>query len=58
MNKIRKMWSGLVCRISGHKRGKRAESQLIVGMTVFYCPRCQATWMRKVEVKKPKKEKA
>lgn len=42
----------LKCRISGHKRGKRiGQATSSNGKTFndFQCPRCTATWTRKVK---------
>lgn len=49
------MISKLICWFKGHKRGKRVgEATDIVtgmrnGMHNFYCPRCNARWVRKVK---------
>jgi hypothetical protein len=46
----------LVCKIKGHKRGKRvmfysASSTAMADRIEFRCPRCLATWTRKAKVK-------
>ena len=53
----------LICWLFGHKRGKRDVSpvhevltdeqrkQVYAGYKFFRCPRCSATWTRKVKSK-------
>ena len=36
----------VLCKIFGHKRGKRVSA--IGGELKFACPRCEATWTRKI----------
>ena len=49
------LWGKLLCAMFGHKRGRRfknadgAPESGVVGR--FICPRCGATWTRKVKVK-------
>ena len=45
--------SRLICWIYGHKRGKRTAASDSVeretGHAIYCCPRCGATWTRKVK---------
>jgi hypothetical protein len=46
----------MLCKVLGHKRGKRAgDMPLEAGRIWYRCPRCGATWLRKA---KPTKLKA
>ena len=43
----------LICKVKGHKRGKRVfvytpGDQESDGARKYECPRCRATWVRKV----------
>lgn len=46
---IAKLW----CRLFGHKRGRRVHQESPYDGTTycFACPRCKATWTRKVKAK-------
>ena len=46
----------LICKWKGHKRGKLIETRLILAGAHgkerdYRCPRCGATWTRKVKAK-------
>jgi hypothetical protein len=41
------MIARLICKVFGHKRGKL--TSLIGGVRTIGCPRCKATWARKVK---------
>ncbi len=48
----KKFFAGLACRIpvmlgGGHKKGKR--TAFAEGVATYQCPRCKATWKRKVK---------
>jgi len=44
------MLNKLICLIKGHKRGKRdADLAVNPGERAYRCPRCGATWSRKVK---------
>ena len=46
------LWGKLLCAMSGHRRGKRIKDMGIVNnQVIILCPRCGATWTRKVKVK-------
>ena len=49
MNAILKLYGAVVCKFRGHMRGVEDKSaQTRSDMRVFRCPRCHATWTRKV----------
>jgi transposase-like protein len=41
----------LICFFGGHKRGKRINPREQEGFAEYRCPRCAATWTRKVKAK-------
>lgn len=46
------MINKLKCFLFGHKRGKRADDMPLEPGRIWYrCPRCPATWARKVKAK-------
>lgn len=42
------MIARLICRLFGHKRGVRINVAGPGGSAEFACPRCRATWARKI----------
>ena len=44
------MWGKLLCRLFGHKRGRRTGVSSSRG-DQFQCPRCKDVWNRKRKVK-------
>lgn len=61
MNYFRNLYGKLLCRAFGHRRGKRVggpmgvESQgsipAVHKVNFYRCPRCSATWTRRVRGK-------
>ena len=49
------LWGKLLCAMFGHRRGRRIDDLLgtLQGQGLYYleCPRCLATWTRRVKVK-------
>ena len=47
--------AGIVCRLLGHRRGKLTgkvyEAETNTWHKAYYCPRCSATWFRRVHGK-------
>lgn len=41
------MFKKLICKLFGHKRGKR--KGMYEGRVEIACPRCTSTWTRKVK---------
>ena len=48
------MIARLICRLFGHKRGVRINLAGAGDTAEFACPRCRATWTRKVYARKTK----
>jgi hypothetical protein len=45
------MIARLICRLFGHRRGRRISS-VLSSIKRFECPRCKATWERKARQKR------
>ena len=49
-----KLLDKLICAIKGHRRGKRDDKIIVnMGEQGYRCPRCGATWTRKVKEHSP-----
>ena len=61
LNKLLLTFGGFVCALKGHRRGKLVDVTYdtgadgrplhTIGLRFFRCPRCGATWERKVSAK-------
>lgn len=46
-----KLIGKLLCKMFGHKRGRIVGLRVSIGEQIYRCPRCNATWARKVKAK-------
>lgn len=47
---MRRLWGRLLCRLIGHKRGRRINGPIPPDV-IYQCHRCGAQWHRRIKAK-------